>query len=527
MAAVVAAPAPSRLAAAMAVVAGQARQLSAFLAAAAILNVLGALSYTTDTSGPLHLQALADSLHSRWGGMAAQGVPSRDLVRLQAEWARDERVTVLGVGSVFWKPGSNAIVDRWQAQTDAVWNHNLGIDRTGAAVSEQRLHSALGTDPLTARKERMYALASAATPAEFMALGFEWELEARLVPIDRTVAGAVAAVTDSIRQAGAIGIVSTPAADYVARMAQYPDMDPHLRQASAGFLLGQMNGLQSNLQSRIAAATAAHDGFARVSGEISQADNWGVTVSGYQAQVSADAGAYAIATTPAQFNAIAADVNQVASAAHAAALVAMNATHVIYGVQFYYQVHSLSCEETATSMGLTHQGLYISQDQILAGLGVDSTPAQVVNGVVVKWGNPDRAFVGNVNGSENNFTGQQANPKALMRVLNSYGARVIDWSEPGVTSNVISAQEIYSQIAAGHPVVAYATWDWRWHPIYYYTSEDGNQVPLIAPANDHVYLVIGVSQYGVLVNDPIRGQYWVSKGEFESSYEFGMAIVLA
>lgn len=505
----------------------QARQLSAFLAVVAVLNILGALSYTTDTSGPLHLQARATSLHARWGEMVAQGVPAWDVARLEAEWSRDESVMVLGAGSVFWKPGSSTIVDRWQAQTDAVWNRNLAVDRTAAVASEQRLRSALGAESLTVRKERALVLAGATTPADFMALGFEWELEARLAPIDRTIGVAVAAVTESIRQAGVLGIVSTPAADYVARMSEYPYMDAHLRQASAGFLLDQMNGLQANLQSRTAAATLAKDGFARAADEISQADNWGVTVSGYQAQVNADAGSYATATTPAQFNAITADVNQVASTAHAAVLVAMSATHVISGVQFYYQIHSLSCEETSTSMGLTHQGLYISQDQILAGLGVDSTPAQVVNGVVVKWGDPDKAFVGNVNGSESYFTGQQANPKALMRVLNSYGARVIDWSEPGATSHVVSAQEIYAQIAAGHPVVAYATWDWRWHPIYYYTSEDGNQVPLIAPANDHVYLVIGVSQYGVLVNDPIRGQYWVSKGEFEAGYEFGMAIVLA
>jgi uncharacterized protein YvpB len=202
------------------------------------------------------------------------------------------------------------------------------------------------------------------------------------------------------------------------------------------------------------------------------------------------------------------------------------AVHIIGGVPLYYQVHSLSCEETATSMGLRHQGLHISQDQILARLGADQTPARLVNGRVVRWGNPDRAFVGNVNGSESNYTGQQANPKALVRVLNSYGARIVEWSEPGVSSTVITPAEIYRQVIAGHPVVAYATWDWRWHPIYYYRSEDGNRVPLISPANDHVYLVVGVSQTRVLVNDPIRGQYWVSKAAFQASYEFGMAIVL-
>jgi uncharacterized protein YvpB len=238
----------------------------------------------------------------------------------------------------------------------------------------------------------------------------------------------------------------------------------------------------------------------------------------------------------AQFTGLTADLNAIFAKAHHAGLVALAAmhtaagdtsVHIIHGVPLYYQRHALSCEETSTSMGLVHQGLHISQDQILSRLGVDRTPARLVNGYVVRWGDPDRAFVGNVNGSENNYTGQQANPKALVRVLNSYGAKIIEWSEPGVGPNVISAQEIYRQVAAGHPVVAYATWDWNWHRIYYYRSEDGNRVPLISPADDHVYLVVGVSATRVLINDPIRGQYWVSKGAFNASYEFGMAIVLA
>jgi uncharacterized protein YvpB len=202
-------------------------------------------------------------------------------------------------------------------------------------------------------------------------------------------------------------------------------------------------------------------------------------------------------------------------------------SRVISGVTFYYQTHNLSCEETATSMALTHQGLHISQDQILGRLGVDNTRAVVKSGRVVRWGDPDKAFVGNVNGSEDNFTGQQANPTAIMRVLGSYHAQVLAWSEPGHSAHILSATEIYNYVLAGHPVVAYATWDWKHHPIYYYISEDGNAVPLIAPYNDHVYVVVGVTATQVYIYDPIRGKYWISKAAFQAGYEFGMAIVLA
>ena len=201
-------------------------------------------------------------------------------------------------------------------------------------------------------------------------------------------------------------------------------------------------------------------------------------------------------------------------------------SNVIAGVPQYYQL-PLSCEETATSMALMNQGLNISTKQILAALGVDSTPIVIRGGRIVSWGNPDKAFVGNVYGSENHAPwGYQSNPKALVRVLNSFGATIIDWSEPGVTANTISAQEIYTQVLSGHPVVAYATWDWKYHAPYYYTSEDGNKVATIYPWDDHVYAVVGVNATSVLVHDPIRGTYWVSKASFEAAYEFGMAIVL-
>jgi uncharacterized protein YvpB len=201
-------------------------------------------------------------------------------------------------------------------------------------------------------------------------------------------------------------------------------------------------------------------------------------------------------------------------------------THIIANVPQYYQL-PLSCEETATSMALVHQGLHVSTQQILNGLGVDNTPIQFSNGLISHWGDPDKAFVGNVYGSENHAPyGYQANPNALVRVIKSYGGHIVEWSEPGYGPNSISAAEIYRQVALGHPVVAYATWDWHYHTIHYYTDEYGHKIANIYPYDDHVYVVYGVSASSVLVHDPIRGTYWVSKSSFAAAYEFGMAIVL-
>ena len=505
-----------------------AQQLGVALVIVMLLNAVGGVAHLFDPTGPFNLQSRADALQVRWTEMQVEGVPASELAALERELSSAQKSRVLGAGNAFWWPGAAVLVNGWQAQTDAIWARVLNSYRAGAVVAEDRLHHAFGVESLQARKERMAALTDASTPADFVALRADWDLETLLVPVDREIATAAGTASALVRQARVLGIASDPAPAVLLQAGSYALAAPMERTARAGHLLAAMTGLLRDLRARLRAAGTTRAGFGRAADAIGQASSWRVNVIGYQVQVAADLRTYATVTRVALFDLITADLDRLGAAAHAATEAAIaRSVRLIGGVHFYYQAHALSCEETAVSMGLTHQGLFVSQDQILARLGVDNTPAHLVNGIVVRWGDPDKAFVGNVNGSENNYSGQQANPKALIRVLNSFGAHVVEWSEPGVTSQVITALEIYKQVALGHPVVAYATWDWRWHRVYYYTSEDGNQVPLISPANDHVYVVVGVSPAGVQVNDPIRGQYWVSKATFQASYEFGMAIVLA
>jgi len=200
----------------------------------------------------------------------------------------------------------------------------------------------------------------------------------------------------------------------------------------------------------------------------------------------------------------------------------MSTTHVISGVSFIYQNHPLSCEEAATSMAMTHQGIYVSQDQILAELGADRRAMYVDGAGRVRWGNPYQTFVGNVNGSESNYTGYGTFYPPLVRIAQAHGAKILAYGS-------MNAATIYARLIAGHPVVVFATWDWAWHPRRDYLSYDGQWIPWIGPlVSSHVYTAVGVSPTAVLVNDPIRGQYWVSKGAFEASYsDFNEAIVFA
>jgi uncharacterized protein YvpB len=198
------------------------------------------------------------------------------------------------------------------------------------------------------------------------------------------------------------------------------------------------------------------------------------------------------------------------------------ATRIISGVAFYYQNRPLSCEEASTSMALTHQGIHVSQDQILKEIGADLRPMDLDASGSVRWGNPYKTFVGNVDGSESDYTGFGTYYPPLVRVAKAHGARILAYGS-------MSAATIYGRVFAGHPVVAFATWDWEWHPRHDYLSFDGRSIPWIGPVYaSHVYVVVGVSPTKVLINDPIRGQYWLSKSAFEAGYsDFNEAIVFA
>jgi uncharacterized protein YvpB len=489
---------------------------------ATILFTLGASGGLANNGVPLSLQARAVALHQHWAQMRADGIPDLDLATLEQEWTYTQATQFIGVPAVFWWPGANEILDRWQVRAEAIWARDLDLYRAGAVAANQNLHQALGTEPGEQFKARFDALSVAVTPGDFAVLRANWDLEARLVPIDRKIASATAVLVKQAQQANSLGIRGDPAADVLARAEAYSQMEPQERIGRAEFLTRDLAAAQTGLQSRLDAAAITQDALNRAVNGIEVASLYGIDLSGYQTRIDANRGAYGIAATAAEFNRITADLNLIRAAADSAIYGALSSTHIISGVAMIYQNHSLSCEEAATSMALTHQGINLSQDQILAELGADRRAMHVDASGRVRWGNPYQTFVGNVNGSEGNYTGYGTFYPPLVRIAQAHGGKVIQYGN-------MSAATIYARLIAGHPVVVFATWDWAWHPRHDYLSFDGQWIPWIGPGiSSHVYTAVGYSPTGVLVNDPIRGQYWVSHAAFEAAYsDFNEAIVFA
>jgi uncharacterized protein YvpB len=494
----------------------------------AILLTMALLAGTAGGGGLLEgriavdLQARAAAVHQHWAAMRADGIPDSELAVLEQEWIYSQKVKFLGVGTVFWWPGASGIVDRWQSQSAAIYARDLVRYRARAVAADESLHAALVTEPFAQRKARLDALAAATTPDQLAALGSDWSLETKLVPIDRNIASAAIALGTQLGQATNLGIRSDPGPAVMTRAGDYTTLGALDRMARAEFLTRALISTRKDLQGRLDAAGVAQQAFSNAADQVSGASLYGIDVAALQARIDANRAAYGNAVTVAEFARITGDVNQVSAAADSAINVALSQTHVISGVAFIYQDHPESCEEAATSMALTHQGINLSQDQILAELGSDRRGEYVDSSGRMRWGNPYETFVGNVDGSQSNFTGYGTYYPPLVRIARAHGAKIIAYGS-------MSAATIYARVIAGHPVVAFATWDWAWHPRHDYLSFDGQWIPFIGPyISSHVYTVVGVSPSSVLINDPIRGQYWLSKASFQAGYsDFNEAIVFA
>lgn len=196
-------------------------------------------------------------------------------------------------------------------------------------------------------------------------------------------------------------------------------------------------------------------------------------------------------------------------------------TSAVLNVPVYHQHYELSCEEAALRMALAYQGIGVSEDQILAAEGIDLRRPVYDSAGQFHWGDPYAIFVGDPNGSEVALTGYGTYSTVIDRVATGFGGAVVRSGEG------VAPADVYNGLLNGHPVVAWVSFDWRWHSNTRYTAFDGRAVQFGAPY-EHAVTLVGVTPDAVLVNNPWTGQEWQSKATFEAAYATfnQMAVIL-
>jgi uncharacterized protein YvpB len=149
---------------------------------------------------------------------------------------------------------------------------------------------------------------------------------------------------------------------------------------------------------------------------------------------------------------------------------------------------ALDCESAALQVALAVQHIDVPQDRIFATLPQDPrSPDLGSDGNPVRWGDPYKAFVGDVNGYEPDFTGYGVYYPPIVAAAERYGA-VAD----GHTGWTVAA--IVAQLRLGNSVVVWLTSDFKAHVPRYWTAWDGTRVPWAI--GEHAVPVIGY--------DPVR-----------------------
>jgi uncharacterized protein YvpB len=181
-------------------------------------------------------------------------------------------------------------------------------------------------------------------------------------------------------------------------------------------------------------------------------------------------------------------------------------------VPLYRQIYGLDCEAAALQMALGHEGIHVSQTSLLNAMGIDWRQPMVDAKGAFHWGDPYTNFVGNPNGSEIRGTGYGTYAPVVGRVARQFGGHLMDAREG------FSVSTIYWALSAGHPVVAWVSFDWRRHVPTAYQAFDGKVVQYGSPY-EHAVTLYGITPGYVLVNNPWGGyRQWISKPTFEAAF---------
>lgn len=176
---------------------------------------------------------------------------------------------------------------------------------------------------------------------------------------------------------------------------------------------------------------------------------------------------------------------------------------VVLKVPFHKQEHALSCEIAALKMILDYHDVSVTESELLRDLSFDTTMSRGQNNV---WGDPDKGFVGNIDGKIPNIGyGVYENPIIDL---------ALQYRDAKKLENV-SLADILTEVAGGHPVIVWGSLssgkDISWQ------TPEGKYVKAVY--GEHTRVLIGYGgtpekpKYVVLL-DPIYGRITMSKDKF-------------
>lgn len=196
-------------------------------------------------------------------------------------------------------------------------------------------------------------------------------------------------------------------------------------------------------------------------------------------------------------------------------------TSRVLDIPLHLQEQRATCEVAALRMALSSLGIVTDEASLLALTGIDRRPPLVDGaGGILRWGDPDRSFVGDPAGSPDDHTGYGVYAAPIARAAQRTGATVT------ASGTGVEPATVYAAVLSGRPAVTWVTNDYQPSTLRTWVAWDGAAVRYTL--REHAVLVVGVTPTSVLVNDPWWGRRWHTRSEFESAYAtFGdMAVIV-
>lgn len=185
------------------------------------------------------------------------------------------------------------------------------------------------------------------------------------------------------------------------------------------------------------------------------------------------------------------------------------ADSVKLSVKHFKQEHALTCEVASLRSALEAIGTTVSEDELLDKLEFDTRGPISADGV---WGDPEKGFVGDINGSVFKRTGYGVYEQPIARLAEQYSNAAV-MEEP-------SLESIIMEINAGNPVIAWGLLSDRvavkWRTI------EGKEIAALP--GEHARVVMGyygdaTSPTKIILMDPIYGKITLSTEKFLSEWK--------
>jgi uncharacterized protein YvpB len=169
------------------------------------------------------------------------------------------------------------------------------------------------------------------------------------------------------------------------------------------------------------------------------------------------------------------------------------------------------CEVTSLTMVLNYAGVKTNKMELYRAVKKESDPlVRTPRGDILKWGNPEFGFVGDMTGRRSGTT-----------VFDEPLVTLINQKLPGRAVNLTNLpfERVLNHVSNGYPVVVWTTLDYGL-PKKWETWKHGNQVVRV-PLDLHAVVLVGYDENFVYLNDPltVKKQVRVNKNRFISSWK--------